>query len=182
MEKNKFRLYEGMACGVSVSKYGLENGYLDYRALSRIVGDCILNNTLRDQTMEDWDIVAGEFDDCVFQDYIISERGYEFLEEFTDELVFYNDKLDIYVWSITHFGTGWDYVLTNIELIGDSEQKWHGFEMGKRDAEKFGGYLTDSNIYFEPSSAYDIVHFECKMSDEELHTAEQWIKKSLLVL
>lgn len=25
-------------------------------------------------------------------------------------------RMDIYLWGITHFGTSWDYVLTDIEL------------------------------------------------------------------
>lgn len=119
MEKNTIGLYGSRVYGVEVSRYGLENGYLDYRALSKIVGPCILNNTVRDRTMVDWEIVAGEFEDVVFQDYIITESGYKFLSEYTDELVFYNENLDIYVWSITHFGTSWDYVLTNIKLVNE---------------------------------------------------------------
>lgn len=111
-------LYDGKAYGHEVSKYGLENGYLDYLTLSKIVGDCILNNTVQAETMEDWEMVAGEFDSAVFQDYVISETGYKFLEEYTDELVFYNEKLDMYIWAITHFGTSWDYVLTDIKLVG----------------------------------------------------------------
>lgn len=110
-------LYGDRVYGVKVSDYGLENGYLDYKALSNIVGDCILNNTIRAETMEDWDIVAGDLDRDIYQDYIISEYGYKFLEENTDEIVFYNEKLDVYIWAITHFGTSWDYVLTDIKLV-----------------------------------------------------------------
>lgn len=120
MEKNTIKLYGNRAYGVEVSRYGLENGYLDYRTLSKIVGACILNNTVRDRTMLDWEIVAGEFDDVVFQDYIIAESGYKFLAEYTDELVFYNENLDMYIWAVTHFGTSWDYVLTNIKLISEA--------------------------------------------------------------
>lgn len=43
--------------------------------------------------MEDWEIVAGDLDCDIYQDYIISECGYEFLAEYTDELVFYNERL-----------------------------------------------------------------------------------------
>lgn len=118
----EIRLYNGKAYGHEVSRYGLEHGYLDYLTLSKIIGDCILNNTIREETMNDWDIVAGEFVSAVFQDYIISENGYKFLEEYTDELVFYNYILDIYVWAVTHFGTSWDYVLTDIKLIGEDEK------------------------------------------------------------
>lgn len=118
--ENRIKLYDGKAYGVKVSDYGIENGYLDYRALGKIVGDMILNNTVRSETMEDWEIVTGEFDSMIFQDYMISESGYKFLEENTDEIVFYNEKLDIYVWGITHFGTSWDYVLTDIAIEEDT--------------------------------------------------------------
>lgn len=116
MEKKGFMLYDGKVCGVEVSRYGLENGYLDYQTLAQIVGDCILNNTIREETMNDWEIVAGEFNTVVFSDYIISEQGYEFLRDYTDELVFYNENLDVYVWAVTHYGTAWSHVLTDIEI------------------------------------------------------------------
>lgn len=116
MEK-QMNLYGNKVYGVEVSKYGLLNGYLDYASLAEMLEGCILNNTVRAATMEDWEIVCGEFEEMIFQDYIISEYGYKFLEEHTDEIVFYNEKLDMYVWGVTHFGTAWDYVLTDIELI-----------------------------------------------------------------
>ena len=111
------KVYNGKVYGVAVSNYGLEKGYLDYQALAGIVGDCILNNTVRAETMEDWDMVSGEFKEMVFQDYIISEQGYRFLEDLTDELVFYNEKLDIYIWAVTNYGTAWSHVLTDIKLV-----------------------------------------------------------------
>ena len=111
------KLYGDRVFGEKVSDYGLESGYLDYQTLAKIVGDCILNNTLRSETAEDWYIISGEFNSEVYQDYIISDRGYEVLSEYTDELVFYNEKLDIYVWGITHFGTAWSHVLTDIRLV-----------------------------------------------------------------
>ena len=131
-------MYGGKIYGVEVSGYGLDKGYLDYQTLAGIVDDLILNNTL--MTLEDfyWELVAGEdqyavdedgnecdpdSDECygvyiydVYQTYIISERGYDFLRRHTDEIVYYCEELDIYLWGITHFGTSWDYVLTNIKL------------------------------------------------------------------
>lgn len=114
--RKELPMYDGKVWGVEVSRYGIEHGYLDYKALAGIVGDTILNNEVRAATMEDWEIVAGKFEKMVFQDYLISEEGYKFLEEYTDELVFYNEKLDLYVWAVTHFGTSWDYVLTDIHI------------------------------------------------------------------
>lgn len=53
----------------------------------------------------------------IFQYYIISESGADILCELTNEIVFYNEDLDMYIWGITHYGTGWDYVLTDIPVV-----------------------------------------------------------------
>lgn len=110
-------MYNGMVWGEKVSNYGLEVGYLDYQTLAAIVGDCIMNNTVREATMFDWEIATGELEEEVCQEYIISEHGFKFLRDYTDEVVFYNEELDIYVWAITHTGTAWSYVSTGIKLV-----------------------------------------------------------------
>jgi hypothetical protein len=121
--KKEMRVFEGKVYGVKVSDYALEKGYLDYFTLSEVIGDCILNNTIYEETFEDWEIVTGEFENeygelhDIYQYYIISRYGYVFLQKYTDEIVFYNEKLDVYVWGVTHFGTSWDYVLTDIKLV-----------------------------------------------------------------
>ncbi len=51
----------------------------------------------------------------IFQYYIITESGAEILQKI-DEIVFYNENLDMYLWGVTHFGTAWDYVLTDISI------------------------------------------------------------------
>lgn len=59
--------------------------------------------------------------DDIYQYYIISENGYRILSEYTNEIVYYNEELDIYIWGITHYGTSWDYVLTDIKIDLDTE-------------------------------------------------------------
>lgn len=51
----------------------------------------------------------------IYQYYIVSDNGAELLKEI-NEIVFYNEELDMYVWGVTHWGTSWDYVLTDIEI------------------------------------------------------------------
>ncbi len=51
----------------------------------------------------------------VFQWFIISSNGAEILKDYTNEIVYYNEELDLYLWGVTHWGTTWDYVLTNIK-------------------------------------------------------------------
>ena len=125
MEK-QLRMYDGKVFGETVSQYGIENGYLDYRALAHIVGDCVLNNNVFEYGgFENWELACGdeegeegEYHD-IYQYCIITDSGYSFLERYTDEIVYYHEELDMYLWGITHFGTSWDYVLTDIRLVGD---------------------------------------------------------------
>lgn len=121
--EKEITLYNGKAYGHEVSKYGLENGYLDYRTLSKIVGDSVLNNNIFQYAgYENWELENGleenEYGDYleVYQYYIIDYPGARFLEEYTNEIVYYHEELDMYLWGITHFGTSWDYVLTDIKL------------------------------------------------------------------
>lgn len=109
--------------GNEVSAYGLENGWLDYRTLASAFPH-ILNNDIICKTDRDcWECINGsEYDEEsdefveIFQYYIIDAQGARILEELTEEIVFYNEDLDLYIWGVTHFGTSWDYVLTDIKL------------------------------------------------------------------
>ena len=122
-EEKSITLYDGKAYGHKVSEYGLENGYLDYLTLSKIVGDMVLSNYMMTYTGSlGWELVNGDDIDEdgeyheIYQWYIITEQGANFLQEYTDEIVYFHEEMDIYVWGITHFGTSWDYVLTDIKL------------------------------------------------------------------
>ena len=124
MAARTMRLYGNKVFGKEVSKYGLENGYLDYRTLAKITGGMVLNNNIFEYAgYENWQLENGleenEYGDFyeVYQYYIISESGAVFLAVYTDELVYYHEDLDMYLWCVTHFGTSWDYVLTDIKLI-----------------------------------------------------------------
>ena len=50
----------------------------------------------------------------IYQYFIVSDRGAEILKEI-NEIVFYNGELDMYIWGVTHYGTAWSYVLTDIK-------------------------------------------------------------------
>lgn len=52
----------------------------------------------------------------IYQYYIISDNGAHILKQCTNEIVYYIPVLDVYVWGVTHFGTSWDYVLTDIKI------------------------------------------------------------------
>lgn len=50
----------------------------------------------------------------VFQWFITDHAGAEVLE-WNNEIIYYNKTLDLYLWGVTHWGTSWDYVLTDIK-------------------------------------------------------------------
>ena len=57
----------------------------------------------------------------IFQFFIIDDCGAKILQELTDEILFYNEELDMWVWGISHYGTGWEYVLTDIPIALNNE-------------------------------------------------------------
>ena len=61
-----------------------------------------------------------DYMDDIFQYYIVDDNGARILKEI-NEIVFYNEELDMYVWGVTHYGTSWSYVLTDIKIVLDEE-------------------------------------------------------------
>ena len=119
----QIELHNGKVFGVEVSEHGVENGYLDYHTLGKMVGDAVMNNNVMSYTgFEEWELVNGfDVEEEVFYDiyqyFIITYRGANVLRMYTDEIVYYHEELDMYVWGVTHYGTAWEYVLTDIELV-----------------------------------------------------------------
>lgn len=120
--------------GNKVSDYGLEKGYVDYGTLAKSF-QCVLNNDIIAKTegvigyweqISDWggndDYINddGDYVPEVFQCYIVDDNGATILQE-VGEIVYYNDELDMYVWGVTHCGTHWNYVLTNIKIELDNK-------------------------------------------------------------
>ena len=113
--------------GNKVSSYGIKNVYVDYATLAKAF-DAVLNNDIMVKTADIgyWEPVNGSeyYEDEegnenyyeIYQYFIISEQGYEILSQYTNEIIFYNEELDMYVWGVTHYGTSWDYVLTDIKI------------------------------------------------------------------
>lgn len=56
-----------------------------------------------------------------YQFFIVDDAGAEIIQEWTDDPLFYCEALDMYVWGVTHWGTSWDYVLTDIRLNAGEE-------------------------------------------------------------
>ena len=126
MEKQQKYYY-----GNAISEYGMEHGYVDYATLSKCF-DAVLNNDIMSLTYDigSWEQVSGAIDNTdeieelesekdndpeVFQWFIVDEWGARLLQQ-TNEIVYYNETLDMYLWGVTHYGTSWDYVLTNVKI------------------------------------------------------------------
>ena len=108
--------------GNEISEYGLKNGYVDYRTLAKSF-QAVLNNEIMGKTWHigEWVLESGgdinEYGDPIdiYQYYIVDDNGAEILKE-AGEIVYYNEELDMYLWGVTHYGTAWDYVLTDIKI------------------------------------------------------------------
>lgn len=81
----------------------------------------------------------------IFQYFIIDGNGADILQHWTNEIVFYNSELDMYVWGITHFGTAWDYVLTDIkcETFEEADAREKAEAPLKDYVAIFDAYLTE---------------------------------------
>ncbi len=93
--------------------FDLVNG--DYYYYENNNGD-ILSISEYDELEPEQQQQYNEIYNDIYQYYIIDSAGYRILTEHTNEIVFYNDELDIAVWGVTHYGTAWDYVLTDIKI------------------------------------------------------------------
>ena len=75
----------------------------------------ILENEINEINDKIEEIEREQDDQEVFQWYIVDDWGARLLQGI-NEIVYYNETLDMYLWGVTHFGTSWDYVLTNIKI------------------------------------------------------------------
>ena len=55
-------------------------------------------------------------------------------------------------------------------------RKWYSVELPKNEATEFKYYLKENNIKFEPSEAYNLIHFQCYMTFEELYAANRYLE------
>jgi hypothetical protein len=121
-------------CGNRISNYGLQNGYVDYRTLAKAFDAVLCNDITRlfystiDGEYTEPEVINGSDYDAendqpieVYQYYIIDGNGEDVLKTWTDELVYYIPCLDMCVWGVTHYGTSWDYVLTDIKIDMEAE-------------------------------------------------------------
>lgn len=116
-----------------VSDYAEEKGYLDYRSMVKwcTEGAMVGLNVNPWKLAEDWEKqTESDFgydedeeeeededeDEEVFQWFIIGEDSAHCFVQFTNELIYYSEYLDMYLLGVTHFGTAWIGVLTEWKI------------------------------------------------------------------
>ena len=134
MKKENNFIFGSYFCGNKISDYGRKHGRVDYATLAKSFDAVLANNIISDtceigywepengfidNSEEIEELEEEQNDNEIFQYFIISAQGAQILEDYTNEIVFYNDRLDLYVWGVTHWGTSWDYVLTGIPCEKD---------------------------------------------------------------
>ena len=120
---NNFKIAGKYFCGNEISAYGQEHNRLDYATFAKAF-DAVMNNNIFDMGWDigsGWELVNGfDYDEetgeerDVFQWFIVSDNGAQMIQDYTDEILYYHEELDIYLWGVTHLGTSWDYVLMDI--------------------------------------------------------------------
>lgn len=113
----------GHFCGTELSDFDKKCGYVSYKTLADAMGSIILCNNivevdegLEPEQGDNYD----EENDCydeIYQYYIIDNDGVGILENYApNAIIYYSPLLDVYVWGITHWGTSWSIVPTEISI------------------------------------------------------------------
>lgn len=86
-----------------MSDYGIKT----YADLAETCGNMVLANEMAKHPLE---LVSGDWApwEEIFQWYIIQDPS--FVMDHTDEPVFYDEELDLYVLGVNHLGTAWRLV------------------------------------------------------------------------
>jgi hypothetical protein len=159
-------------CGNPISEYGQKYHRVDYATLAKAF-DAVLCNEIMNVSPENWFLWSGSDYDKendryieIYQYYIISSSGAELLQFWTDEIVYYNEELDMYVWGVTHWGTAWDYVLTDIKIETPMSVK----ELNKTQFWRLKRYYY-KNVLLPPNAgvtAEELDNVDDYVTDEEI--------------
>lgn len=117
--KNKKKIYFD-----DVSEMAKEENRLDYASMVDWCtdGHMVGLNVPPWKMAEDWERQTADDDEEeeedyeVFQLFIISDDAAQFFMQFTNELIYYSEELDMYILGVTHLGTAWSYVMTEWKL------------------------------------------------------------------
>ena len=104
-----------------LNDYEIENNRLSYYNLFYKDENRLLCNEI-EKDFEDFELMYGynnndenEYYDEIYQYYLIDENTADRLGGL-DEIIYYDNRLNVYVLGVTHFGTSWDYILTDVKI------------------------------------------------------------------
>ena len=116
---------------------GSRGNYLSCRdMIDFYTDDCkcsmILNNEVIKYEFDYWELENGndydeeeDYYEDIYQYYILNDGDAERLKENTNEIIYYNEKLDMYLLGVTHWGTSWDIVDTDFKKINEDENYYY---------------------------------------------------------
>lgn len=120
----------GLLKSEKMGEYERKQGYASYRTLvNYYIGDIVLCNNIASIDTSvydnmDFDLIdedGQEFD--IFQYYLCNLNEWEKANAINCGLkLSYSDMLDCDVLCVDHFGTSWDYVLTDVKLFDTYEE------------------------------------------------------------
>ena len=92
----------------------------------------ILNNEVIKYEFDYWVLENGnDYDEengyyyDIFQYYILNDGDAERLKEHTNEIIYYNEKLDMYLLGVTHWGTSWTCVNSDFKKVYEDENYYY---------------------------------------------------------
>ena len=124
-------MLKGLLKNKDMGAYELEHGKASYRTIvERFIGDIVLCNEIIEVDSSVYDNMTFNFYDeendyyiDIFQWYLcnINEEDKKELEEY-GLLFSYSDMLNLDILCVDHYGTSWDYVLTECPLFDTWEE------------------------------------------------------------
>lgn len=60
-----------------------------------------------------------------------------------------------------------------------SERKFYRIDLPMKKADLLIKYLRESQLYFETSENYDLIHFEILLTQDEFEVTNDWIENNL---
>ena len=116
-----------------LNEYEREHNKISYKRLIERVGDIWLFNKAYELSNCEFELILGDIYDeendeyiDIYQYYLININPYtlEILQKANckDLIIAWSETLEEYILCVDHFGTGWDYVLTDIEPTTDYNQ------------------------------------------------------------
>ena len=111
--------------GRELNDYEIKNKCLSYATMAKCFNAVLCNNITEIDPKFFCNIKSGVEESEIpeiYQWFIVDDDAKWILEK-ANEPLFYSDKLECYVWGVTHYGTAWSYVLTSLELDDDFNLK-----------------------------------------------------------